>query len=36
MAPSSKPEIARETLGIHRILAICDDDNIGSARTIEK
>lgn len=29
-------EIARETLGIQRILVSCDDDNIGSIRTIEK
>jgi predicted acetyltransferase len=28
--------IAREKLGIHRILVTCDDDNIGSIRTIEK
>jgi predicted acetyltransferase len=29
-------EIAREKFGIHRILVTCDDDNIGSIRTIEK
>jgi predicted acetyltransferase len=29
-------EIAREKLGIGRILLTCDDDNIGSIRTIEK
>jgi predicted acetyltransferase len=29
-------QIARETLGIGRILLTCDDDNIGSIRTIEK
>ena len=28
--------IAREKLGIHRILVTCDADNIGSIRTIEK
>jgi predicted acetyltransferase len=29
-------QIAREKLGIKRILVTCDDDNIGSIRTIEK
>jgi predicted acetyltransferase len=29
-------QIAREKLGIDRILMTCDDDNIGSIRTIEK
>jgi len=29
-------QIAREKLGISRILVTCDDDNIGSIRTIEK
>src|SRR5262245_50228314 len=29
-------EIARDKLGIRRILVTCDDDNIGSIRTIEK
>jgi len=29
-------EIARDKLGIKRILVTCDDDNIGSIRTIEK
>jgi predicted acetyltransferase len=29
-------QIAREKLGIGRILVTCDDDNIGSIRTIEK
>jgi predicted acetyltransferase len=29
-------QIAREKLGIGRILLTCDDDNIGSIRTIEK
>jgi predicted acetyltransferase len=29
-------QIAREKLGIDRILVTCDDDNIGSIRTIEK
>jgi predicted acetyltransferase len=29
-------QIAREKLGIRRILVTCDDDNIGSIRTIEK
>lgn len=29
-------EIARRTLGIRRVLVTCDDDNIGSIRTIEK
>jgi predicted acetyltransferase len=28
--------IAREQWGIHRVLVTCDDDNIGSIRTIEK
>ena len=28
--------IARETLGLSRVLLTCDDDNIGSIRTIEK
>jgi len=29
-------EIAREDLGIRRVLVTCDDDNVGSIRTIEK
>jgi predicted acetyltransferase len=29
-------QIAREKLGLTRILVTCDDDNIGSIRTIEK
>jgi predicted acetyltransferase len=29
-------EIARTRLGIGRILVTCDDDNVGSIRTIEK
>src|SRR4029453_14394983 len=29
-------QIAREKLGIKRILVTCDDDNIGSIRTIER
>lgn len=29
-------QIAREKLSITRILVTCDDDNIGSIRTIEK
>jgi predicted acetyltransferase len=29
-------KIAREKLSIRRILVTCDDDNIGSIRTIEK
>jgi predicted acetyltransferase len=29
-------QIAREKLGIARILLTCDDDNVGSIRTIEK
>jgi predicted acetyltransferase len=29
-------QIAREKLGIKRVLVTCDDDNIGSIRTIEK
>jgi predicted acetyltransferase len=29
-------QIAREQHGIHRVLLTCDDDNIGSIRTIEK
>ena len=28
--------IAREKLGVRRVLLTCDDDNIGSIRTIEK
>jgi predicted acetyltransferase len=28
--------IARDKCGLHRILVTCDDDNIGSIRTIEK
>ena len=27
---------ARDSLGLHRVLLTCDDDNIGSIRTIEK
>ena len=29
-------KIANETLGIQRVLVTCDDDNMGSIRTIEK
>lgn len=29
-------EIARERLGIGRVLVTCDDDNVGSIKTIEK
>jgi predicted acetyltransferase len=29
-------QIARQNLGISRILVTCDDDNLGSIRTIEK
>ena len=29
-------QIAHETLGIDRVLVTCDDDNVGSIRTIEK
>jgi predicted acetyltransferase len=29
-------QIARDKLGLTRILLTCDDDNIGSIRTIEK
>jgi|SRR5689334_6672739 predicted acetyltransferase len=29
-------EIARARCGLHRVLVTCDDDNIGSIRTIEK
>lgn len=29
-------EIARQRLGIDRVLVTCDDDNVGSIRTIEK
>ena len=28
--------IARDKCGLHRVLVTCDDDNIGSIRTIEK
>ena len=28
-------QVARETLGIGRVLVTCDDDNIGSIKTIE-
>ena len=28
--------IARDRCGLHRVLVTCDDDNIGSIRTIEK
>jgi predicted acetyltransferase len=28
--------IARETLGLTRVLVTCDDDNIGSIRVIER
>jgi len=28
--------LARDELGIHRALVTCDDDNVGSIRTIEK
>jgi predicted acetyltransferase len=28
--------IARQTLGLTRVLVTCDDDNVGSIRTIEK
>jgi predicted acetyltransferase len=29
-------EIARQKLGLKRVLVTCDDDNVGSIRTIEK
>jgi predicted acetyltransferase len=29
-------KVARERLGIERVLVTCDDDNVGSIRTIEK
>jgi predicted acetyltransferase len=29
-------EFARDKLGLHRVLVTCDDDNIGSIKTIEK
>jgi predicted acetyltransferase len=29
-------QISRHTLGLRRVLVTCDDDNIGSIRTIEK
>ena len=29
-------QIAREKLGMHRVLVTCDQDNIGSMRTIER
>ena len=29
-------QIAHDTLGIGRVLVTCDDDNVGSIRTIEK
>ena len=29
-------QVARDKLGLTRILLTCDDDNIGSIRTIEK
>ena len=29
-------QIAREKLGLKRVLVTCDDDNVGSIRTIEK
>ena len=29
-------QIARQTLGLSRVLVTCDDDNVGSIRTIEK
>jgi predicted acetyltransferase len=29
-------DIAHQTLGIRRVLVTCDDDNVGSIRTIEK
>ena len=29
-------QFAREQLGIERVLVTCDDDNVGSIRTIEK
>jgi predicted acetyltransferase len=29
-------QVARDTCGLRRILVTCDDDNIGSIRTIEK
>ena len=29
-------EFARDTLGLDRVLVTCDDDNVGSIRTIEK
>jgi predicted acetyltransferase len=29
-------QIARDQWGVHRVLVTCDDDNIGSIRTIER
>ena len=29
-------DIAREQLGIDRVMVSCDDDNVGSIRTIER
>jgi predicted acetyltransferase len=29
-------QIARQTLGLRRVLVTCDDDNVGSIKTIEK
>ena len=29
-------DIAREEIGLTRVLVTCDDDNVGSIRTIEK
>jgi len=29
-------QIARQTLGLKRVLVTCDDDNVGSIKTIEK
>ena len=29
-------EIARDRLGLHRVLVTCDDDNVGSIKVIEK
>ena len=35
MLPRS-PRIAHRELGLGRVLPTCDDDNVGSIRTIEK
>jgi predicted acetyltransferase len=34
--PRMSLEIARDQLDISRVLVTCDDDNLGSIRTIEK